>query len=121
MDRRDELHERLEIAKKRLSRESDIQSLIQLNRVTRLVHKAQGWSKRQERTVSFSDKFMIEDLNVFFEKGRHKTKLLNEEKINDELIQKLIDDFDPSNNEIDRQLFYMVTKKHLNEDGELVS
>ena len=47
-------------------------------------------------------------------------KILDEDKLNKELIQKLIDEFDPLNNEIDRNLFYLVTRERLNDDGERV-
>ena len=44
-------------------------------------------------------------------------RLLNEKKINEELVKRLVEEFDAVHSEIDRHLFYLVTKERLDEYG----
>ena len=56
-------YEKLNVALKRLSFEIDIQRMISLNRVARIVHK-DALHFRQRRSVNFSRKFVISDLDI---------------------------------------------------------
>ena len=42
---------------------------------------------------------------------------MSEKKINEKLVERLVEEFDPVHSEIDRQLFYLVTRERLDEYG----
>ena len=57
------MHKKIELALERLSKEHDIQAIIETNRVGRLVHKT-IFKARQRKAVVFSHKFIITDRDL---------------------------------------------------------
>ena len=64
-------YEKLNVALQRLSFEIDIQRMISLNRVSRVVHK-DIYLARQRRGVNFSRKFVISDLDINPSRGKQR-------------------------------------------------
>jgi len=56
-----------------LKGEQDIQNLIQMNRVTRLIHKA-VYSARQRLAIHYAHKFIINDKDLAEKESKRKEK-----------------------------------------------
>ena len=102
-------YEKLKIALKRLSFEQDIQNLISLNRVSRLVHKA-NFLARQRRAVNFSRKFVISNVDIQIERdAADSASVLAEDRTITASTESVLRGFDPYNLEVDRRLLYETT------------
>ena len=103
-------HEKFQIAQQRLHEEHDIQYLIEMNRVTRLLLKAR-FSSRQRPVISFSHKYVItaEDLYLRERSEPKKSKSRRTEEESKELINIFLDGFDTVENEMDRRIYYETT------------
>ena len=62
--RRIKKYRKFQVALSRLGYERDIQHMLELNRVSRLIHKA-TFSARQRQAVNYSRKFVITDKSLF--------------------------------------------------------
>ena len=91
-------------------KEHDLQYLIEMNRVTRLIHKA-CMLTRQRSTVDYSDSYVIKDYELA--KLGAKQNSLYEGKTQ-WTADEVMDGFDPMRNEWDRRLLYEVTGIQLN-------
>ena len=84
-----------------------------MNRITRLIHKA-NFLPRHRRIIDFSHRYVItaDDLSL---------PQVNKEPENpvmtDERIEAMLEEFNPDENAIDRRIFYEVTGRQLI-DGE---
>jgi len=56
-------YRKFQLALERLNHEQDIQYLIEMNRVTRLLHKAK-FLTRQRKAVSYGHKYVISDYDL---------------------------------------------------------
>ena len=103
-------HEKFQIAQQRLHEEQDIQYLIEMNRVTRLLLKAR-FSSRQRPVISFSHKYVItaEDLYLRERSEPKNSKSRRTEEESKELINIFLDGFDTVENEMDRRIYYETT------------
>ena len=103
-------HEKFQIAQQRLHEEHDIQYLIEMNRVTRLLLKAR-FSSRQRPVISFSHKYVItaEDLYLRERSEPKNSKSRRTEEESKELINIFLDGFDTVENEMDRRIYYETT------------
>ena len=96
----------------------DIQHLIEMNRLTRLVHKAQ-FLTRQRLALAFSHNYIISERDVTRldtrEPGARKkvAPSLSSVENTDRSIDEVLAGFEPDSNEIDRRIFYEVTGREL--------
>ena len=102
---------RFKIARKRLLEEQDIRHLIQMNRITRLIHK-DTFSSRQRRTVDYAHRYVITQSDV------RNAKIMNEDherhaapKIAN--VEECMKGYDPHNCRTDRRLLYEVTGRRI--------
>ena len=107
------------MAQERLNVEHDIQHLIEMNRVTHLLHKAR-FLTRHKRMLAYSHKFIInaEDLERHAQRAAHLATVAKMPENEDhKMVEDLVADFDPDGNEADRRIFYEVTGEQII-DGE---
>ena len=92
--------------------ESDIQRMIETNRVTRLLQKMRFLS-RHRRILAYSHRYIItaDDLNRQQETDRTTFADIKPKEDSEKTINELMDDFDPENNDLDRRIFYEVTRR----------
>ena len=107
-------HRKFQIAQERLSSEVDIQHMIEMNRVTRLIHKAH-FLQRHRRILAYSHKYVItgEDLNKEIQIDPRASNAINSKSESAQMIDSLINDFNAERNETDRRIFYEVTGRQL--------
>ena len=98
--------------------EVDIQHMIEMNRVTRLLHKAR-FQSRQKRILAYSHKYVVtaDDLLREQETTSQKSSAKKSQIEIEAIINDLICDFDAEKNESDRRIFFEVTGRQLI-DGE---
>ena len=100
-------YEKFQIALDRLSKEHDIQRMIALNRITKIVHKV-NFLTRQRIAINFAKRYVISDQDI-----KQEEKLLNhdilEGKSAEEIAEYVLQDFDPDNQVVDRRIFYEIT------------
>ena len=83
--------------------EQDIQKMIAMNRVTRLIHKMR-FKARQRRTVSYFSKYVLSEKDIDDNKEpADVAEVLNYP------TEKLYSEFDPENDPWDKRLLYEVT------------
>ena len=100
-------YRKFELAVQRLSKEQDIQYIIEMNRITRLLHKAFFFA-RQRRAVNHSHKYVIADRDIMATQNEDP----QEQKAPEDpavLAQKILEGFDPENDKMDRRILYEVT------------
>ena len=91
-------------------KEQDIQHMIQLNRVTKLMHKAQFKARQRRTIVEHSHRYVITVDDIT------KASKSNYGSLQTFGVDELLQGFDPQNNSIDRRLFYEVTGSKIIED-----
>ena len=99
------------VAQKRLQKEQDIQYLIEMNRVSRLLHKAR-FMPRQRRAIAFFQRYIISEKDLDQQEGldrQRATTILTDDPYLDELMSG----FDPRNDLFDRRLYFEVTGNSL--------
>ena len=89
-----------------MSKEQDIQYIIEMNRISRLLHKTFFFA-RQRRAVNHSHKYVIhdKDLKAVATKTAETAAPVDPEV----LTAKILDGFDPDNDKMDRRILYEVT------------
>ena len=99
----------------RLSKEQDIQHMIEMNRISRLLHKM-NFLQRQRHAVSYSHKFVVTDQDIW--KLQARTQKVSKEKFNDSetRIKAILKGFDPVNDKQDRCILYEITGMRLQVD-----
>ena len=106
-------HQKLELALERLSKEQDIQYIIEMNRISRLVHKA-VFLNRQRRAINFSNKYVITNKDV--QQDTLAKKKDKPAETFDENVSKILTGFDPENNLQDRRILFEVTHMRVSRD-----
>ncbi len=106
---------KFEIAMERLSQEQDIQNLIQLNRITRLLHKS-NFLTRQRKSFDYFDKYVITDRDVKIAYQTEKASKSAKSPDKKDIIELLLDGFDPEKSRIDRHILYEVTGLRMIDD-----
>ena len=98
----------------RLSREQDIQYIIEMNRLSRLLHKTFMLS-RQRRAVKHAHKFVIADQDLA---SAARTDPFEQAASADleAVAQKILAGFDPESDKMDRRLLYEITGLRLATD-----
>ena len=90
-----------DLAVKRIAKEQDLQHLIEMNRISRLMHKM-NFLARQRDSIKYSSRFVITDNDLAIEKTG---KIGKKKQISDEFeAERLLKDFDPFNDAIDRRI-----------------
>ena len=86
--------------------------MIELNRISRLLHKMTFFA-RQRNAVGYSHKYVISAKDAM--RDIDETTKTQRKKNEDEQSQvaKVLDGFDPANNELDRRILYEVTGMRL--------
>ena len=97
-------YHKFEVALERLSREQDIQYLIEKNRVSSLLHKM-AFLSRQRLAIKYSRKYTINS------GGASHRKVLVQDDAN-----KVLNGFDPVYDEQDRRMLFEVTGLRLNKE-----
>ena len=85
-----------------------------MNRVTRLIHKARFLS-RQRNIISYSHRYVITSDDLARQE-KSPLQTIPADKSSEEaakMIEDLVGDFDPENNETDRLIFYEVTGRQM--------
>ena len=108
------------IAQERLNEEHDIQHIIKMNRVTRLLHKVH-FLTRQRLIMAYKHKYVISADDI--EKSnkevpRIKTDSALKKTSDSEIKQRidfLLDGFNADTNDIDRRIYYEVTRSQIRE------
>ena len=101
------------IALERLTSEKDIQHVIEMNRVNKLLHKV-NFLPRQVRAINYGHKFVISNRDIVkaeradFDKKQKLSSLMTE--------HELLDGFDPLSCETDRRILHEVTGMRLFND-----
>ena len=114
-----DIHKKLGIAQERLNKEHDIQYMIEMNRVTHLLHKTRLLTRQRRILSVFARHYVISAGDIAkLDKKEGVKKDPDVEKLL--LIERMLADFDEESNEVDRRIFYEVTGKQLNE-GEFAS
>eukprot|EP00354_Favella_ehrenbergii_P009025 CAMPEP_0170465654 /NCGR_PEP_ID=MMETSP0123-20130129/9919_1 /TAXON_ID=182087 /ORGANISM="Favella ehrenbergii, Strain Fehren 1" /LENGTH=238 /DNA_ID=CAMNT_0010731609 /DNA_START=842 /DNA_END=1558 /DNA_ORIENTATION=+ len=106
-------YQKFEIALQRLTQEQDIQYMIEMNRISRLLHKA-SLIVRQRRAIDYSHRFIINDANLRAEQakqaaGKADSDLRTQELLDPAFVDKLLENFDPGSDLQDRRILYEVT------------
>ena len=104
-------YKKFQLALERLLQEQDIQYMIEMNRVTRVLHKA-TFLVRQRRAVDYSHRYVISDKDLT-KADLASPDLINEKLLDPKFVDKLIEDFDPENSVEDRRILYEVTGQEL--------
>ena len=109
-----ESHRRFEIAQERLGREHDIQHIIEMNRVTHLLHKIKVLARQRRVATVFARQYVIstEDIAKIERREEVAPKALKKDpkgNLNHISSNKLLEGFDEERNRIDRRIFYEVT------------
>ena len=104
------------LALERLAQEQDIQYIMQMNRVTHLIHSS-TFLARQRRAIKYGHKYVISD--KYLDRKEHDRKLKKNERPLLEIdssreISKVLDGFDPHNNAQDRRILFEVTGMRTN-------
>ena len=117
-------HRKFQIAQERLDNEQDIQHLIEMNRVTRLLHKVR-FQERHKRILCYSHRYVIssEDISqkeysaTLADSSTAEKKSAAEAEMAS-VIDDLLQDFDNVEdiNQTNRQIYFEVTGKQLVED-----
>ena len=84
--------------------------MIEINRVTRFMHKAQLLS-RHRRLLTYSHRYVVTDEDLIKETLRAAAQASPAENTESEtarMLDELMSDFDAENNEMDRRIFYEV-------------
>lgn len=107
-------YKKWQIAQKRLMDEQDIQKIIFLNRVTRLIHKIR-FKARQRRAVSYFRKYVLSDNDIDSSASERQ-----DDKVADDFMEVpdagiLLKGFDPQSDLWDRRLLYEVTGMRLDD------
>ena len=89
--------------------------MIEMNRVTRILHKA-NFFVRQRRAVNFFHKFVITDIDMLKKKDdiSDMKEQFDDKTTND--IGKILDGFDPVKYEVDRRILFEATRLRLYHD-----
>ena len=103
--------------------EHDIQEIIAMNRITKLMHKA-WFLKRQRRAVNFGHKFTITDWDVQVSEKKATQRSIQRETVDDEMLsvdrerilEELLSGFDPALNEADRRILFELTGLRIYQD-----
>ena len=100
-------YRKYQLALDRLSQEQDIQYLIQMNRISRLLHKF-TLEARQRRAINYSHKYVISEKDIKrAEVAKADGEVAKAPEDND-TTEKILNGFDPNKNEKDRRLLYEV-------------
>ena len=111
-------HTKFLIAKERIMMEKDIQYMIEMNRVSRLLHKAK-FLPRQRRVISFFNRYVLCPADIVKKENVLQGSNAKSARASVNIhnapsnIDGLLDEFDPKDNLIDRRLFFEVTKMSL--------
>ena len=104
-------YQKFELAIERLADESDIVDLIQLNRVSRFLHKI-NFLSRQRKAVGRTHKFVITGQDILSSKKESSKRGQESKKEKSRTVNELLDGFDPfgdtASNELDRRLLFEV-------------
>ena len=100
-------YRKFQIAVQRLSKEQDIQYLIEMNRITRLLHK-NFFLARQRRAVSHAHKYVISDRDLSLAGSREEKEPAGREDP-EVVAQRVLREFDPENDKMDRRILFEVT------------
>ena len=99
-------HRKFQLALERLSKERDIQYIIEMNRISRLLHRLKFLS-RQRRAIKYSDRYVISVKDT-----RHldteRPDPQDQKDKDDQDKAKVLEGFDPQNNYHDRLMLYEV-------------
>lgn len=98
------------LALDRLNKEQDIQYLIEMNRVSRLLHKATLLT-RQRLSINYSHKYTISEKDIRRARGQQVEQA---DKSPD--ASKILDGFDPENSMQDRRMLFEITGMRLRTD-----
>jgi len=80
----------MKLALSRLDKEQDIQYLIEMNRVSRFLHKA-TFLTRQRLAINYSHKYVISDTDL-----RRASRSKSEQNpAKDDMVKNVIEEFDP--------------------------
>ena len=105
-------YHQFQLALERLSKEQDIQYIIEMNRISRLLHKI-NFLTRQRRAVQYTHKFVITAQDVkraTAKKDKNQDSNVKKPETNS---TKVLEGFDPINNEMDRLMLFEVTGMRL--------
>ena len=78
-------YKKLQLVQERLMHEHDIQEIIAMNRVTKLIHKA-WFLKRQRRAINFGHKFTISDLDIENAETQASRRSIWKESANEDIL-----------------------------------
>ena len=104
-------YRKFQLAVQRLSKEQDIQNIIEMNRITRFLHKTFFFA-RQRRTISHAHRYVIADKDI----NAASKQTWKEFEDFEDSTARILKGFDPENDKMDRRLLYEVTGLVLNED-----
>ena len=105
-------YEKFNLALARLSKEHDIQHLIEMNRIARLLHKS-VFLTRQQLAIKFSHKYVISNKDTRVAKAVSKKPKVAQA---DKTVEKVLNGFDPARNDQDRRILFEVTGMRLDKD-----
>ena len=91
-------------------KEHDLQYLIEMNRVTRLLHKT-SMLTRQRSTVDFSENYVISDNELTRLNAKQNRPYVGKSSWT---VDEVMDGFDPEHNDWDRRLLFEITGIQLN-------
>lgn len=101
-------YKKFQIAKERVLKEHDIQTIIAMNRITRIIHKSY-FKSRQRLALAYSHKFMVTAADVD-NPGLQLPALTDADK-----LATILDGFDPETDSLDRRILFEVTGFQLRE------
>lgn len=107
-----ERNKKFEVALERLNKERDVQFLIQVNRVTKLLQKTKILP-RQRKAVAFSHDYVISEHDIARSAAEESKNAGSADTID---TAGLIRGFDPDNDKIDRRIYFEVTGEQVIED-----
>ena len=102
---RDSRYRKFELARQRVSQETDITRLIKLNRVTKVLLKM-NFNSQQRRAINFSKKYVIAS-------NHQKKRDSEDEKKKTAKVQQLVERWNLEGEENDRRIYYEVTGERL--------
>ena len=104
---------KFQLALERLSKEGDIQYIIEMNRISSLLHRI-NFLGRQRLAVRYSHRYVISDKDIKKAEKEKPQAFVDDDP--NTIDKKVLEGFDPINNQLDRRMLFEVTGMRLHSD-----